>query len=99
MRAAFAVASIVRDGRRIAATVSIGVASGSPETEIDLLITRADDALYRAKGNGRNQVEIAGELETPAATQDQAAGVPRRRGRKEEGAVVDGAPESRLAAL
>ena len=98
MRAAFAVAGIARDGRRIAATVSIGVASGSPATAIDLLIARADDALYRAKGNGRNRVQIAGEpAETHATSQDQAAGVLRRRGRKEEGAVVDGAPESCIA--
>jgi diguanylate cyclase (GGDEF)-like protein len=95
VRAAFAVASIARDGRRIAATVSIGVASASPATSIDLLITHADDALYRAKGNGRNRVEVASEpAETPAANQDQAAGAPRKRGRKEEGAVVDGALEA-----
>ena len=49
VRAAFAVASIVRNGRCIAATVSIGVASALPATAIDLLITRADDELYRAK--------------------------------------------------
>ena len=55
VRVAFAVASIVSDGQRIAATVSIGVASGSPATAIDLLITRADDALYRAKSNGRTE--------------------------------------------
>ena len=98
VRVTFAVASIVSDGRRIAATVSIGVASGSPATAIDLLITRADDALYRAKGNGRNRVEIAGEpVETPGASQDRAAGAPRGRGRKEQGAVVDGAPESCIA--
>ena len=97
VRVAFAVASIVSDGQRIAATVSIGVASGSPATAIDLLITRADDALYRAKSNGRNRVEIAGEpAETPAASQDRAAGAPRGRGRKEQGAV-DGAPESCVA--
>jgi diguanylate cyclase (GGDEF)-like protein len=94
VRAALAAASIVRNGRRITATVSIGVASGSPATAIDLLITRADDALYRAKENGRNRVEIAGDpVQIPAASQDQAAGVARRRQRKEEGAAIDDAPE------
>jgi diguanylate cyclase (GGDEF)-like protein len=98
VRAAFAVATIVRSGRRIAATVSIGVASASPATAIDLPITRADDALYRAKKNGRNRVEIAGEATgKAAASHDQAAGIPRRRRRKEEGAAIDGAPESCIA--
>ena len=98
VRAAFAVASIVRNGRHIAATVSIGVASGSPATAIDLLITRADGALYRAKDNGRNRVEIAGDAtEKAAASHDQNAGVSRKRQRKEEGAAIDGAPESCIA--
>jgi diguanylate cyclase (GGDEF)-like protein len=41
-------------------TVSIGIASQAPGDEsIDSLLSRADAALYRAKGNGRNRVEIA----------------------------------------
>jgi diguanylate cyclase (GGDEF)-like protein len=94
VRAALAATGIVRNGRRITATVSIGVASGSPASAIDLLITRADDALYRAKANGRDRVEIAGgPIEIPAAGQEQAVGVARRRQRKEEGAAIDDAPE------
>jgi len=59
VRAAFAAASIERDGQRIAATVSIGVACGAPSTAADLLIARADAALYRAKMQGRDRVEMA----------------------------------------
>jgi diguanylate cyclase (GGDEF)-like protein len=96
LRAALAAAHIVRNGRRIAVTVSIGVASGSPTTAIDALITRADDALYRAKENGRNRVEIAADPDdaTPASHDQAAASVPRR---KEKGAAIDGAQQSCIA--
>lgn len=40
-------------------TVSIGVASLSEEEDVKALIGKADDALYRAKFNGRNRVEVA----------------------------------------
>jgi diguanylate cyclase (GGDEF)-like protein len=102
VRAALAAIPIVSNGRSIAATVSIGVASGSPTTAIDVLIARADDALYRAKENGRNRVEIAAEPDEATATthghaKAQAQAAPSVRRRKDKGAVIDGAPESCIA--
>jgi diguanylate cyclase (GGDEF)-like protein len=40
-------------------TVSIGVACCNPGESFDSVINRADKALYRAKANGRNRVELA----------------------------------------
>jgi predicted signal transduction protein with EAL and GGDEF domain len=99
VRAALAAASFVRNGQRVTATVSIGVSSGSPMTAVDLLITRADDALYRAKANGRNRVETAEEVAaTPEASpQDGSDPTQRKSRRKEEGAVNNDAPESCIA--
>jgi diguanylate cyclase (GGDEF)-like protein len=48
------------DQSTLAVTVSIGVASSSPQCEIPELVVRAaDEALYRAKAKGRNRVEVA----------------------------------------
>ncbi len=41
-------------------TVSFGVAELRPDETIKDLIARADEALYRAKKNGRNRVEVSG---------------------------------------
>ncbi|MEL7346034.1 MAG: GGDEF domain-containing protein, partial [Pseudomonadota bacterium] len=56
-----------RKVNRISVTMSIGVAIGGPERAgqfapaepLDALIARADDALYGAKADGRNQVIVA----------------------------------------
>lgn len=41
-------------------TISIGIAQHQPGESVDDTLARADKALYRAKGNGRNRVEVAG---------------------------------------
>ena len=52
------------NGERLAVTVSVGVFGGrlEPGDGWDQLIHAADQALYRAKQNGRNRVELAPDL-------------------------------------
>lgn len=46
-------------GQPIPVTVSIGLSSFEPETPVsEALLTRVDEALYRAKTMGRNRVEV-----------------------------------------
>jgi len=51
--------------RSLQVTASLGVARRKPGESLDELIRRADEALYIAKQNGRNQVRLA-ELATAA---------------------------------
>jgi diguanylate cyclase (GGDEF)-like protein len=61
VRCAFADAAIEVDGRALRATVSIGVAvSRIGAHDLASLLARADQALYRAKANGRNRVASSG---------------------------------------
>ena len=48
-------------GQRIAVTVSVGIAgvAAGQQTDWETLLSAADSALYRAKENGRNRVELA----------------------------------------
>lgn len=57
LRAAVADLSVPTAGAPITATVSIGISFG-PATDLDELLGRADVALYRAKAEGRNRIEL-----------------------------------------
>lgn len=47
------------NGRPVIATVSIGVTTAAPGEDVDLLLARADEAMYQAKHAGRNRVFVA----------------------------------------
>jgi diguanylate cyclase (GGDEF)-like protein len=61
VREAFAASGIAVDDAPVETTVSIGIAGGPPGTELEVLLAAADAALYQAKRNGRNRVEVAEE--------------------------------------
>jgi diguanylate cyclase (GGDEF)-like protein len=61
VRLAFEAAAVSIADQPVGATVSIGVASGAPGADIAAMIDAADKALYRAKVNGRNRVELTDE--------------------------------------
>jgi diguanylate cyclase (GGDEF)-like protein len=65
VRKAFESAGVSVAGCDLNATVSVGAASGQPGTDIVALLAAADAALYRAKANGRNRVELNQEVEMP----------------------------------
>lgn len=60
IRTAFQDAGRMVKGEPLAATLSIGVSiSQDPEQNFETMLSQADQALYRAKGRGRNRVELA----------------------------------------
>ena len=59
LRANIANCKVQLKKEQISFTVSIGVAFSRSDYRLDELLELADEALYRAKENGRNRVEIA----------------------------------------
>ncbi len=59
LRAAIAACPFHFKGEPVTITVSMGVAQLQPSERSELALKRADEALYRAKAAGRNQVQAA----------------------------------------
>ena len=51
-------ASILGAGIEIRFTVSLGLTDFQPKDNVDIIVGRADEALYTAKRNGRNRIEL-----------------------------------------
>jgi len=73
IRSAFAEACSHYANGTIRATVSAGIAEAQTGSTLDSLVQAADLALYRAKLQGRNRVEVAERTESKATEADDAA--------------------------
>jgi diguanylate cyclase (GGDEF)-like protein len=76
VRLAFQAAAVTVADQPVSATVSIGAASGAPGTDITALIAAADRALYKAKENGRNRLELADDVTSAPPRDDRLDPLP-----------------------
>ena len=75
IQVAFEKAAADIDGRLVGATVSTGMAFSSHGAfELPAMLLQADQALYRAKADGRNRLAIATPETAAAARTEQPSG-------------------------
>ncbi|MSP49054.1 MAG: sensor domain-containing diguanylate cyclase [Alphaproteobacteria bacterium] len=62
-------AVVLDTGESVPVAISIGIAQYLPsDADLTTIVARADEALYRAKANGRNRVEVAGQTPVGGTT-------------------------------
>ena len=91
---------ITADGKTLSVTASFGVAQSMPGEQADSILRRADEALYEAKENGRNNVHMHdGEKIQPFGDADQPESETESQPTDEtEPAVVDETPSEEVVA-
>ena len=62
LRRELSISQIPYDGQHISISVSIGVVFNS-QSSLTVQMNEADQALYHAKENGRNQISVSGQLD------------------------------------